>query len=64
MGIIDQYGNTVLPIQYDLIQRIKGTDMIQVSSSEKGTFEIYFQWNYVHKSGQGTLRQLTCTKII
>ena len=41
IGIIDQYGNTVLPIQYNLIQRIKGTNMVQVNNTAKGNLEIY-----------------------
>ncbi len=41
IGVIDQYGNTVLPIQYNLIQRIKGTNMIQVNNTAKGNLEIY-----------------------
>lgn len=41
IGIIDHYGNIVLGIQYNLVQLIKGTDMIQVSNTSKGLLEIY-----------------------
>lgn len=41
IGIIDHYGNIVLGIQYNLVQKIKGTDMIQVSDNSKGILEIY-----------------------
>lgn len=41
IGIIDHYGKIVLGIQYNLVQPIKGTDMIQVSNTEKGLLEIY-----------------------
>ena len=41
IGIIDHYGKIVLGIQYNLVQLIKDTDMIQVSNTEKGTLEIY-----------------------
>jgi len=41
IGIINQYGTTILPIQYNLIQRIKGTNMIQVNNTAKGNVEIY-----------------------
>ena len=41
IGIIDHYGNIVLGIQYNLVQVIKGTNMIQVSDNNKGLLEIY-----------------------
>lgn len=41
IGIIDHYGNIVLGIQYNLVQVIKGTNMIQVSDNNKGVLEIY-----------------------
>ena len=41
IGIIDHYGNIVLGINYNLVQPIKGTNMIQVSDTNKGTLEIY-----------------------
>lgn len=41
IGIIDHYGKIVLGIQYNLVQVIKGTNMIQVSDNNKGLLEIY-----------------------
>ena len=41
IGIIDHYGNIVLGIQYNLVQKIKGTEMIQVSDNSKGVLEVY-----------------------
>ena len=41
IGIIDHYGNMVLGIQYNLVQKIKGTEMIQVSDNSKGVLEVY-----------------------
>lgn len=41
IGIIDHYGNIVLGIQYNLVQLIKDTNMIQVSDNNKGLLEIY-----------------------
>ena len=41
IGVIDHYGNIVLGINYNLVQPIKGTNMIQVSDTESGILEIY-----------------------
>lgn len=40
IGVIDQYGNIVLDIQYNLVQKIPKTKMIQVSNIS-GLLEIY-----------------------
>ncbi|MBQ9297627.1 MAG: WG repeat-containing protein [Clostridia bacterium] len=40
IGIINQFGNTVLPIQYNLAQKIPNTNMIQVTTTN-GLLEIY-----------------------
>lgn len=41
IGIINQYGNIILGINYNLVQPIKGTNMIQVSDTSNGVLEIY-----------------------
>lgn len=41
IGIIDHFGNIVLGIQYNLVQLIKGTELIQVNNANNGLLEIY-----------------------
>lgn len=41
IGIIDFYGNIILGIQYNLIQVVKGTNLIQVNDTSKGILAIY-----------------------
>ena len=41
IGIINQYGNIILGINYNLVQPIRGTNMIQVSDTSNGVLEIY-----------------------
>lgn len=40
-GVLDAKNNIIIPVEKDIVQNIKGTNMIQVINSSNNTFEIY-----------------------
>ncbi len=41
LGVLDSNNNTIIPIEKDIVQNIKGTNMLQVINSKTNTSEFY-----------------------